>query len=91
MDVNAKGVFLGTKAAIPQTRRAGGGTIPNISSNMGLVANVDVPAAYRASKGAVRLLTQSTAVQYASESSFMSGSELLIDGGAIAQSGSASP
>src|SRR5213594_450326 len=33
MDVNAKGVFLGTKAAIPALRRAGGGSIVNISSS----------------------------------------------------------
>ena len=37
MDVNAKGVFLGTKAAIPAMRRAGGGSIVNISSQLGLV------------------------------------------------------
>jgi NAD(P)-dependent dehydrogenase (short-subunit alcohol dehydrogenase family) len=37
MDVNAKGVFLGTKAAIPAMRRAGGGSIVNISSQLGMV------------------------------------------------------
>ncbi|GIT02499.1 MAG: hypothetical protein CM1200mP27_11240 [Chloroflexota bacterium] len=37
MDVNAKGVFLGTKAAIPEIRKAGGGSIVNISSTAGLV------------------------------------------------------
>ena len=36
MDVNAKGVFLGTKVAIPEMRKAGGGSIVNISSQMGL-------------------------------------------------------
>ncbi|HAJ01302.1 MAG TPA: cyclopentanol dehydrogenase, partial [Dehalococcoidia bacterium] len=36
MDINAKGVFLGTKAAIPELRRAGGGSIINISSQLGL-------------------------------------------------------
>ncbi len=139
MDVNAKGVFLGTKAAIPAMRRAGGGSIINISSTAGLVGGA--AAAYNASKGAVRLLTKATAIQYAregiransvhpgpietdmlasvyttpevreqrlaniplgrtgrpedvangvlflasDESSFMTGSELVIDGGATAQ------
>ena len=66
MDVNAKGVFLGTKYAIPEMRKAGGGSIVNISSVAGLVGSRET-AAYTASKGAVRLLTKSTAIQYASE------------------------
>jgi NAD(P)-dependent dehydrogenase (short-subunit alcohol dehydrogenase family) len=37
MDVNSTGVFLGTKTAIPAMRRAGGGSIINISSQLGLV------------------------------------------------------
>jgi NAD(P)-dependent dehydrogenase (short-subunit alcohol dehydrogenase family) len=65
MDVNAKGVFLGTRAVIPAMRRAGGGSIVNISSISGLVAVG--PPAYIATKGAVRLFTKSTAIQYASE------------------------
>ena len=66
MDVNAKGVFLGTKAAIPEIRKAGGGSIINISSTAGLVGS-KTSAAYSASKGAVRIFTKSTAVQYAAE------------------------
>ena len=66
MDINGKGVFLGTKAAIPEMRRAGGGSIVNISSVAGLVGG-DGSSAYRASKGAVRLFTKSTAIQYAAE------------------------
>ena len=65
MDINAKGVFLGTKAVIPAMRRAGGGSIINISSISGLVSIG--PPAYIATKGAVRLFTKSTAIQYASE------------------------
>ena len=66
MDINGKGVFLGTKVAIPEMRRAGGGSIVNISSVAGLIGS-QYSAAYGASKGAVRLLTKSTAVQYARE------------------------
>ncbi len=66
MDINAKGVFLGTKYAIPEMRKAGGGSIVNISSVAGLVGSRETTA-YTASKGAVRLLTKSTAIQYASE------------------------
>ncbi len=66
MDINSKGVFLGTKAAIPEMRKAGGGSIVNISSVAGLIGS-HYSAAYTASKGAVRLLTKSTAVQYAKE------------------------
>ena len=66
MDINAKGVFLGTKHAIPAMREAGGGSIVNISSVAGLTGSM-VTSAYNASKGAVRLLTKSTAIQYASD------------------------
>ena len=141
MDVNAKGVFLGTKAAIPEMRNAGGGSIVNISSISGIVGQTEIQPVYNASKGAVRIFTKSAAVQYAKEgirvnsvhpgsidtpmagdrltdpelqreaearnpmgrtarpeevaygvlflasdeSSFMTGSELVIDGGATAQ------
>ena len=67
MDVNAKGVFLGTKVAIPHMRRAGGGSIVNISSISGLVGQANIHPGYNASKGAVRILTKTTAVQYATE------------------------
>ena len=65
MDINAKGVFLGTKAAIPEIRKAGGGSIVNISSIAGLTGGRT--SSYAASKGAVRLLTKSSAIQYAGE------------------------
>ena len=66
LDVNAKGVFLGTKLTIPEMRKAGGGSIINISSTAGLVGS-SRSTAYSASKGAVRLFTKATAVQYAPE------------------------
>ena len=67
MDVNAKGVFLGTKAVIPEMRKAGGGSIVNISSISGLIGQATIHPGYNASKGAVRILTKSTAIQYAKE------------------------
>ena len=141
MAVNAKGVFLGTKSAIPAMRRAGGGSIVNISSIAGIGQSLMQEPAYAASKGAVRIFTKVTAAQHAKdrircnsvhpgpvdtemfhsafpdratlerrlqriplgrmgtvpeivslvlylasdESAYMTGSEILIDGGAMAQ------
>ena len=141
MAVNAKGVFLGTKAVIPAMRRAGGGSIVNISSIAGVGQSLQQEPAYAASKGAVRIFTKVTAAQHAKDkircnsvhpgpvdtemfhnafpdqkemerrlqriplgrmgtvkemvtlvlylasddSAYMTGSELLIDGGAMAQ------
>ena len=67
MAVNVKGVFLGTKYAIPAMRQAGGGSIINISSTAGLVGSPYGSAAYTATKGAVRLLTKAIAVQHAKD------------------------
>ena len=141
MAVNAKGVFLGTKHAIPAMRRAGGGSIVNISSVAGIGQSLHQEPAYAASKGAIRIFSKVTASQHAKdgircnsvhpgpvdtemfhsafqdkdamqrrlervplrrmgtvaeivtavlylasdESSYMTGSELVIDGGALAQ------
>jgi len=141
MAVNAKGVFLGTKYAIPAMRRAGGGSIVNISSVAGIGQSLHQEPAYAASKGAIRIFTKVTASQHAKDkircnsvhpgpvdtemfhrafqdreamerrlqripmqrmgtvaeivsavlylasddSSYMTGSELVIDGGALAQ------
>jgi len=141
MAVNAKGVFLGTKHAIPALRRAGGGSIVNISSVAGIGQSLHQEPAYAASKGAIRIFTKVTASQHArdkircnsvhpgpvdtdmihsampdpkvlerrlqrvplgrmgtvaeivsavlylasDESSYMTGSEIVIDGGALAQ------
>ena len=67
MEVNAKGVFLGTKAAIPEMRRSGGGSIINTSSQVGLVGTDTASPQYQASKGAVWLFTKATAIQYAGD------------------------
>ncbi len=64
MDVHAKGVFLGTKYAIPEMRKVGGGSIINISSIYGLVGSVG-STAYHAAKGAIRIFSKAAAVQYA--------------------------
>src|SRR5215813_10170358 len=141
MAVNARGVFLGTKHAIPAMRRAGGGSIVNISSVAGIGQSLHQEPAYAASKGAIRIFTKVTASQHArdnircisvhpgpvdtemlhsaipdpdalkrrmervplgrmgtiddvvrlvlylasDDSSYMTGSELVIDGGALAQ------
>jgi cyclopentanol dehydrogenase len=67
MDINVKGAFLGTKQAIPMMRAVGGGSIVNISSGAGIAPQPNTSAAYSASKGAVRIFTKSTAIQYAKE------------------------
>jgi NAD(P)-dependent dehydrogenase (short-subunit alcohol dehydrogenase family) len=67
ISVNATGVFLGTRAAIPAMQRAGGGAIVNMSSILGFVGADNGHPAYAASKGAVRLLTKATAVNYGPE------------------------
>jgi NAD(P)-dependent dehydrogenase (short-subunit alcohol dehydrogenase family) len=64
MEVNATGVFLGTKSVIPAMQRAGGGSIINISSICGIVGSF-ANAAYHASKGAVRIFSKSAALQCA--------------------------
>ena len=141
MDINAKGVFLGMKHTVPQLRKAGGGSIVNISSIAGILGSWQQNAPYGASKAAVRVLTKNAALAYAKdgirvnsihpgairtpmteeiakdprvleawgervplgrvgvpediaygvlflasdESSYMTGSELVIDGGVLAQ------
>ena len=67
MDINAKGVFLGMKHAIPAMKRAGGGAIVNISSISGFAGQHGVHMAYNASKGAVRIMTKTVAVQHAAD------------------------
>ena len=54
LGVHAKGVFLGTRTAIPAMRKGGGGSIINTSSVMGIVGSPPSPA-YSAAKGAIAL------------------------------------
>lgn len=62
LDINAKGPFLGIKAVLPEMKKAGGGSIVNISSLSGIngVGN----AAYNSSKGALRIMTKNVALDY---------------------------
>jgi NAD(P)-dependent dehydrogenase (short-subunit alcohol dehydrogenase family) len=64
--VNVKGVFFCTKHVIAHMRRAGAGSIINLSSIYGLVGAPDVPP-YHASKGAVRLMSKTDAMCYAAD------------------------
>ncbi|CAM03973.1 3alpha(or 20beta)-hydroxysteroid dehydrogenase [Saccharopolyspora erythraea NRRL 2338] len=64
--VNQTGTWLGMKAAMPLLRASGGGSVINTSSVLGLVGS-GAAAAYQASKGAVRLLTKTAAVEYATQ------------------------
>ncbi len=68
LGVDAKGVFLCTKHAVPYMKKKGG-SIVNISSVYGLVAGIDNPPPYlyHAAKGAVRMMTKSDAVCYAKD------------------------
>ncbi len=67
MAVNARGVFLGMKFAIPVMKAQGGGSIVNISSISGITGQYGIHVAYNASKGAVRTLTKAAAVQHGAD------------------------
>ena len=64
VDVNQKGVWLGMKAAAPAMRRAGGGSMVNISSIYGLIGSGGA-AAYHGTKGAIRILSKTAAAEFA--------------------------
>jgi len=66
LDVNLTGTFFMSRAALPEFRRIGGGTIVNIGSVLGLVARKE-RAAYCAAKGGVTLLTKAMALDHAHE------------------------
>jgi len=91
MNVNARGVFLGVKHAIPEMRKLGKGSIVNISSVSGFIGQRPLHPGYNASKGAVRILTKSFAVKHAHENirvnsvhpgtlPFMTGQEVPLEG-----------
>src|SRR4051794_34548476 len=64
LGVNQTGMFYGIRAAIPAMRRAGGGSIVNISSTLAIGA-IRGYFAYQASKAAIVMMTRAAAVEYA--------------------------
>lgn len=64
--INQDGVFFGSKYAVREMRKNGGGVVVNCASILGLVGE-PTAFAYNASKGAVVLMTQSLALQYAKD------------------------
>ena len=66
ININVKGVFFCTKHVIPQMKRAGRGSIINLSSIYGIISAPDIPP-YHASKGAVRLMSKTDALLYAKD------------------------
>jgi 3alpha(or 20beta)-hydroxysteroid dehydrogenase len=64
IDVMQVGVYLGMRCAAPSLRRAGGGSIVNISSTAGIVGYPGI-FAYTAAKWAVRGMTKAAALDLA--------------------------
>ncbi len=64
MGINATGVFLGMKHAIAAMKKAGRGSVINLSSVSGIVGQGNIHVGYNASKGAVRLITKAAAAQH---------------------------
>lgn len=63
--INQKGVWLGMKTALPELLKSGNGAIVNIASMLAIVGSPGA-FAYQASKGALRQMTKSVALEYAS-------------------------
>ena len=67
MTINARGTFLGMLYAAPEMRKAGGGSIVNLSSISGLIGQATIHMGYNGAKGAIRVMSKSAAVQYAKD------------------------
>ncbi len=65
-NINVRGLWLLSRSVLPSMRKAGGGSIVNVASVLGINAARN-RAAYAASKGAVVLLTKSMAIDYGAE------------------------
>lgn len=66
MDINVKGVYLASKFAVPLMAKHGGGSVINNSSVLGMVG-MENCMAYNASKGAIRQITRSMALDHAGD------------------------
>lgn len=64
ININQIGVFLGMKSVLPSMKRAGGGSMVNISSSAGITGNPDL-LCYTATKFAVRGMTKTAAIEFA--------------------------
>ncbi|WP_159732194.1 SDR family NAD(P)-dependent oxidoreductase [Sphingobacterium sp. 18053] len=64
ISINVRGTFLGCKYILPAMQAAGSGSIINMSSIAGMIANTIGSTAYATSKGAVRTLTKAVALDY---------------------------
>tara|TARA_A100001037_G_scaffold232339_2_gene210747 strand:+ start:2158 stop:2928 length:771 start_codon:yes stop_codon:yes gene_type:complete len=67
MEINVKGIFLGTKRCIPEMIKNKKGSIINTCSSSATFGQLGVVPVYNASKGAIRSYTRSLAVEYGSE------------------------
>jgi NAD(P)-dependent dehydrogenase (short-subunit alcohol dehydrogenase family) len=67
MSINVKGVFLGCKYGIPAIRRAGGGSVINTASFVGILGSATPQLAYTSSKGAVIAMSRELAIIHARE------------------------
>jgi NAD(P)-dependent dehydrogenase (short-subunit alcohol dehydrogenase family) len=65
-NLNVRAVWLLSRAALPHMRKAGGGSIMNVASTLGLVGARN-RAAYASSKGALIQLTKSMAIDHGHE------------------------
>lgn len=66
LDINLTGAWLGMRIAAPSIRRAGGGSIVNVSSTAGLIGFANI-GAYVASKWGLRGLTKTAALEFAGD------------------------
>jgi cyclopentanol dehydrogenase len=66
ISINQTGTFLGMRTAVPALRRAGGGSIVNISSVLATMGSGN-SVAYTASKGAITAMTRTVSVELATE------------------------
>ncbi len=67
MAINARGTFMGMQSALPEMRKAGGGSIVNLSSISGIIGQTNVHMGYNGAKAAIHIMTKAAAVQFAKD------------------------